>query len=105
MTRTAVFQSIRPIIRLSIPARRTISTTALRMAAGDAGAPRAGGAAQGDAFTKREQANEDFAIRQKEMEKLKGLKEKIEQHKKHLEELDKHVAETMAQGGKQSGGN
>ncbi|KAI4147353.1 MAG: hypothetical protein L6R39_003141 [Caloplaca ligustica] len=53
-----------------------------------------------DAFTKREQANEDFFVRQKEMEKLQALKRKIEEHKKHLEELDKHVSDTMAQGKK-----
>ncbi|KAI4271443.1 MAG: hypothetical protein LQ337_006002 [Flavoplaca oasis] len=70
------------------------------MAEGDTGAPKAGGAAQGDAFTKREAASEDFYVRQKEMEKLQNLKQKIEEHKKHLEELDKHVTDTMSQGKK-----
>ncbi|KAL8992824.1 MAG: hypothetical protein Q9169_006810 [Polycauliona sp. 2 TL-2023] len=70
------------------------------MAEGDTGAPKSGGAAQGDAFSKREAANEDYYVRQKEMEKLANLKQKIEEHKKHLEELDKHVADTMAQGKK-----
>ncbi|CAO1604712.1 MAG: hypothetical protein LQ349_007887 [Xanthoria aureola] len=70
------------------------------MAEGDTGAPKAGGAAQGDAFTKREAASEDYYVRQNELEKLQNLKKKIEDHKKHLEELDKHVDETIAQGKK-----
>lgn len=44
-----------------------------------------------DAFSKREQADENYYVRQKEMEKLQALKAKIDEHKKHLEELDKHV--------------
>ena len=44
-----------------------------------------------DAFTKREQASEDYEIRRREMEKLQALKEKIAGHQKHLEELDKSV--------------
>ncbi|KAL8766504.1 MAG: hypothetical protein Q9209_006720 [Squamulea sp. 1 TL-2023] len=70
------------------------------MAEGDTGAPKSGGAAQSDAFSKREAASEDYYVRQKEMEKLQNLKLKIEEHKKHLEELDKHVTDTMAQGKK-----
>ncbi|KAI4106001.1 MAG: hypothetical protein L6R37_002462 [Teloschistes peruensis] len=70
------------------------------MAEGDTGGVRAGGQAQADAFSKREQAGEDFYVREKELEKLQALKQKIAEHKKHLEELDKHVEETMAQGKK-----
>ncbi|KAI4249749.1 MAG: hypothetical protein L6R40_000538 [Gallowayella cf. fulva] len=70
------------------------------MAEGDTGAPRSGGSAQGDAFSKREAANEDLYVRQKEMEKLQNLKKKIEEHKHHLEELEKHVTDTMEQGKK-----
>ncbi|KAL8781681.1 MAG: hypothetical protein Q9213_005898 [Squamulea squamosa] len=70
------------------------------MAEGDTGAPKSGGAAHSDAFSKREAASEDYYVRQKEMEKLQNLKQKIEEHKKHLEELDKHVTDTMAQGKK-----
>ncbi|KAL8725527.1 MAG: hypothetical protein Q9181_006389 [Wetmoreana brouardii] len=116
MVRQAVIRSIKPHLRSPVSAYRTISTTALRMAEGDTGGVRAGGQAQGsvapssllllsltsyrDAFTKREQASEDYFVRQKEMEKLQILKQKIDEHKKHLEELDKHVADTMAQGKK-----
>lgn len=32
--------------------------------------------------------------------RLRALKKKIDEHKKHLEELEKNVSETMAQGGK-----
>ncbi|KAL8761778.1 MAG: hypothetical protein Q9184_002139 [Pyrenodesmia sp. 2 TL-2023] len=70
------------------------------MAEGDTGGIRSGGAAQGDAFSKREKANEDFYVRDQEMQKLRALKKKIEEHKKHLEELEKNVSDTMAQGGK-----
>ncbi len=44
-----------------------------------------------DAFSKREQADENLYVRQKEQEKLQQLKQKIADHKKHLDELDKHV--------------
>jgi ATPase inhibitor, mitochondrial len=63
--------------RTSFPTTRTFSVAARRMAEGDSGAPRSGGAAQGDAFTKREQANEDYNIRMREKEKLEALRKKI----------------------------
>lgn len=44
-----------------------------------------------DAFSKREQGEEAYYVRQREMEKLKALKEKIAEHQKHLDELDKNV--------------
>lgn len=44
-----------------------------------------------DAFSKREQADENLYVRQKEQEKLQQLKRKIEDHQKHLAELDKSV--------------
>ena len=87
------------------------------MAEGDTGGVRSGGAAQSDSFSKREQADENLYVRQKEMEKfvlqaikqdplltiaarLQALKQKIDEHKKQLEELDKHVADQMASGKK-----
>ncbi|CAF9906267.1 MAG: hypothetical protein ALECFALPRED_002179 [Alectoria fallacina] len=65
------------------------------MAEGDTGATKSGGSAQGDAFSKREQADENLYVRQKEQEKLQQLKQKIADHKKHLDDLDKHVTEQM----------
>lgn len=52
-------------------AARTFSTTARSMSEGatGSGASRAGGIAKGDAYTKREKANEDFYVREKEKEK------------------------------------
>ena len=47
------------------------------MAEGDTGAPRSGGAAQGDAFTKREQASEDYYVKEQEKQKLEALRKKI----------------------------
>ncbi|PNS16077.1 hypothetical protein CAC42_4478 [Sphaceloma murrayae] len=72
------------------------SAIAQRMAEGSTGATRSGGAAQGDAFQKREEASENLYIKQQEAEKLKALKAKIEkskgelaQHEKDLSELEK----------------
>ena len=48
-----------------------------------------------DAFSKREQADENLYVRQKEMEKLAGLKKKIEEHQKHLDQLDKNMYVTV----------
>jgi ATPase inhibitor, mitochondrial len=64
-------------LRLAPTATRSFSMSALRSAEGDTGAPRSGGAAQGDAFTKREQASEDYYVRQEEKKKLEALKKKI----------------------------
>ena len=60
-----------------ITSYRTFSIAARSMAEGDAGAPRSGGSAQGDAFTKREQASEDYYVKNQEREKLEALKKKI----------------------------
>ncbi|KAK5013931.1 ATPase inhibitor [Cryomyces antarcticus] len=68
--------------------------------AGETGAPRSGGAAQADAFTKREKGAEDLFIRQEERTKLLALREKLKQQRKHLDELDKHIDDlTKEQGG------
>lgn len=81
---------------LRFTSARTFSMSAIRAAEGDTGAPRSGGAAQGDAFTKREQASEDYYVRQHEKEKLEALKKKIAdseaqlaQDRKDAEELTK----------------
>lgn len=75
---------------------RSFSISALRMAEGDSGAPRSGGSGQGDAFTKREQANENYEIQRREKEKLEALKKKIAdgeaqlaKDRKDAEELNK----------------
>jgi len=73
------------------------------MAEGDTGAPRSGGVASGDAFTKREAADESMYVKRKEMEKLKSLKAKISEQKKHLKELEDHIDELSAsQGGEKN---
>jgi len=80
------------------------------MAGGDTGAPRAAGQASGwvaldpklprdvligflysDAFTKREKANEDYAIRLREKEKLLELKKKLAEQHEHLKKLEEHM--------------
>lgn len=44
-----------------------------------------------DAFQKREKANEDWAIRQREKEKLLALKAKVAEQQAHLKELADHM--------------
>jgi len=80
-----------PATRLST--RRTFSLVARKQAEGDSGAPRAGGAAQGDAFTKREQASEDYYVRQQEREKLEALKRKVADSEAQLAKDRKEVEE------------
>ncbi|KAJ5130979.1 uncharacterized protein N7515_007018 [Penicillium bovifimosum] len=72
---------------------RSFSVAVPRMGEGDTGAPRSGGggASGGDAFTKREAAQESLYIREKELEKLAQLKKSIVQQRKHLEELENHM--------------
>ncbi|KAI1844377.1 hypothetical protein JX266_009471 [Neoarthrinium moseri] len=70
--------------------RRAFSITGRVMGEGDTGAPpRTGG--QGDAFQRREKANEDYAIRQREKEKLIELRKKIAEQQTHLEKLGEHM--------------
>lgn len=77
---------------------RSFSALARRMAEGDAGAPRSGGSAQGDAFTKREQASEDYYVRQQEQEKLRALKKKIADSEAQLAQ-DRKDAEALSKKG------
>ncbi|KAF2232929.1 putative ATPase inhibitor mitochondrial precursor [Viridothelium virens] len=84
-------------------ASRSFSVASRMMAEGDTGAPRSGGAASSDAFTKRESASEEMFIRDQERQKLASLRAKIGEHKKHLEELEKHVDDlSKEQGGEQN---
>ncbi|KAK4193347.1 mitochondrial ATPase inhibitor, IATP-domain-containing protein [Podospora australis] len=94
MFRTSVVRVARPALF-----SRSFATTSLRCAAGDTGAPpKTGG--QGDAFQRREKAQEDYAIRQREKEKLLALKAKIHEQQAHLKSLSDHIDEiTKDQGG------
>ncbi|KAL2260637.1 hypothetical protein VTK26DRAFT_5295 [Humicola hyalothermophila] len=98
MLRTSITKVARP----ALLSRATFSTTARAMSAGDTGAPpKTGG--QGDAFQKRERAQEDFAIRQREKEKLKELRKKLAEQQAHLQQLSDHIDEiTREQGGEQN---
>jgi len=44
-----------------------------------------------DAFTKREKANEDYAIRMREKEKLLDLKKEMAKQKDALKKLEDHM--------------
>lgn len=44
-----------------------------------------------DAFQKREKANEDYTIRQREKEKLLELKKKLGEQQAHLKQLEDHM--------------
>ncbi|GAD93388.1 ATPase inhibitor, mitochondrial precursor, putative [Paecilomyces variotii No. 5] len=117
----------RPLLRTSTPVvNRSFSVAAVRMAEGDLGAPRKGGAQQEyvllfsgcslfilqsidaldampDTFSRREAAQENLYVREKEMEKLRALKSKLKEQRAHLDELDKHIDElTRSQGGEQN---
>lgn len=91
--------ALRTITRQLPSTTRSFSVAARRMAAGDTGATRSGGAAQGDAFTKREQADEAYYIKQHEKEKLEALRKKIAQGEDQLAK-DRKEAEDIIQGGK-----
>ncbi|KAJ5103332.1 hypothetical protein N7532_003861 [Penicillium argentinense] len=80
--------------------QRSFSAIAPRMGEGDTGAPRSGGAAAGDQFTKREAAQEALYIREKELDKLHALKKKIADQRAHLDELEGHVDKLTKEQGK-----
>lgn len=44
-----------------------------------------------NAFQKREKANEDYAIRQRELEKLLELKKQLRNQQEHLQKLSDHM--------------
>jgi hypothetical protein len=44
-----------------------------------------------DAFSKREKAAEDLAIRQRETEKLRELSAKLKENQKHMAQLQKDM--------------
>jgi len=77
---------------LLVSRQAAFSTTARAMSEGDTGAPpKTGG--RGDAFQQRERAAEDYAIRQREKEKLLELKKKLTEQKAHLQVLEDHIDE------------
>lgn len=69
------------------------------MAEGDTGSTRAGGAAQGDAFTKREQADENLYVKKQEQEKLAALRKKIADGEAQLAK-DRKDADDIVSGSK-----
>ncbi|KAH7252359.1 mitochondrial ATPase inhibitor, IATP-domain-containing protein [Fusarium tricinctum] len=74
---------------------RCFSTTPRVMTEGATGAPRPTGGS-GDAFQRREKASEDYAIRQREKEKLIELKKKLQEQQQHLDRLSKHMYDTQS---------
>jgi len=95
----SISRAVRPALRSSLQSRAAFSTSIRAMAGGDTGAPRSGGTATGDAFTKREKANEDYAIRMREKEKLMELKKKIAEQQEHLNKLTEHIDELSKESG------
>lgn len=77
---------------------RTFTMSAVRAAEGDTGATRSGGASQGDAFTKREQASEDYYVKQEEKKKLEALRKRIADKEADLAK-DRKEAEEIAKKG------
>ncbi|KFY42189.1 hypothetical protein V494_02534 [Pseudogymnoascus sp. VKM F-4513 (FW-928)] len=88
------------IVKATRPATRAFATTARAMGAGDTGGVRPSG--QTDAFQKREKAQEDYAIRQREKEKLLELKKRLADSQDHIKKLEQDIDEfTKSQGGEQ----
>ncbi|KAL5346996.1 ATPase inhibitor [Pseudogymnoascus australis] len=88
------------IVKATRPATRAFATTARAMGAGDTGSVRQTGST--DAFQKREKAQEDYAIRQREKEKLLDLKKRLAASHDHIKKLEEDIDEfTKNQGGEQ----
>ncbi|KAG5361060.1 ATPase inhibitor [Yarrowia sp. B02] len=49
------------------------------------------GEGQGDSFTKREKAQEDYYVKQQEKEKLEALREQLAKLKQDTADLEKHL--------------
>lgn len=77
---------------------RTFTMSAVRAAEGDTGATRSGGASQGDAFTKREQASEDYYVKQEEKKKLEALRQRIADKEADLAKDRKEAEEISKKG-------
>ncbi|KAK5937586.1 ATPase inhibitor [Knufia obscura] len=91
------------IIKLTRAPIRSFSAAAVRTAEGDTGGVRSGGVASSDSFNKREAASENKFIREREMETLRQLKEKLRAQRKHLDELDAHISDLEStKGGEQN---
>ncbi|KAF3929836.1 hypothetical protein ABW20_dc0106338 [Dactylellina cionopaga] len=52
-----------------------------------------------DSFTRREKAQEDYYIRQREKERLGKLREKLAAQRKHLDDLEEDIKELEKQAG------
>ncbi|EEH36334.2 hypothetical protein PAAG_06752 [Paracoccidioides lutzii Pb01] len=94
-------QSSRSFLRATqLPISRSFSIAAARMSEGDVGAPRSTGKmTTGNSWTKKEAADEAIYIKQREMEKLQILREKLKQQRKHLDELDAHIEQLTKEHG------
>jgi len=92
MFRTAIVNVARPLA-----CRRFISSTTRVMAGGDtgSGSSRPGGSKSGDAWTKREHAAEELYIKREETDKLRALKQKLNEQRKHIDDLEKHIDDVV----------
>ncbi|EDN08016.1 mitochondrial ATPase inhibitor [Histoplasma capsulatum] len=98
-------QTARPLLRASQPRlNRLFSVAAARMGEGDVGAPKSTGKlSTTNSWSKKEAADEAMYIKQREMEKLRTLREKLKQQRQHLDELDAHIEQlTREHGGEQN---
>ena len=77
---------------------RTFALSTRLSAGGDTGGTRSGGASQGDAFTKREQASENYEIQRREKEKLQTLRAKHEKLKLEAEAAGKELEQAEKDG-------
>ena len=86
---------LRQLPRTTTVSTRSFSAITRRMAEGDTGAPRSGGATQSDAFTKREQASEDYYVKQQEQKKLEELRKRIADKEADLAKDRKEAEDIM----------
>ncbi|KAA8641934.1 uncharacterized protein ATNIH1004_010873 [Aspergillus tanneri] len=83
-TRVRSNSSLTRQFSIAVPARK----------AGEIGSPKPRGfLAERDSFAQREAAQENMYIRSQEADKLRILKQKMAEQRRHLEELDRHLQE------------
>ncbi|RMJ21342.1 Mitochondrial ATPase inhibitor, IATP [Aspergillus sp. HF37] len=83
---TRPLSSSRPMLN------RSFSSLTPRMGEGDTGAPKSSQfKTGGDAFQRREAAQESKYIHDKEMQRLHDLKGKINEQRQSLDDLEKHI--------------
>ncbi|RVD86755.1 uncharacterized protein DFL_005016 [Arthrobotrys flagrans] len=91
--RTALTRTVVRLPRVTAPRPSASLIMNRPYSEGDTGGIRYGGEQAGDSFTRREKAQEDFYIKQREKERLSKLREKLAAQRKHLDDLEEDIKE------------